>query len=320
MDVSLKNGARRSDRAPVVAVLLCTYQGAAFLEQQLDSIESQTYSAWVVWASDDGSTDDTLKILQRYRTRWGGNRMVVVSGPRTGSARNFLTLTCRSEIDADYFAWADQDDIWLPHKLARALAALATYESTRPALYGTRTILTNSHDQVIGLSARFERSPCFRNALVQSVAGGNTITFNRSARDLLIRAGANLNVIAHDWWAYQLISGCGGAVLYDSQPSVRYRQHGRNQIGSNVHPLARMLRLQILMRGEFKCWIDRNLAALELVRPLLTAENCEVLENFIRWRDAPLGGRIAGMWRSPIRWQTRSGDLALRIAALLKRL
>ena len=303
-----------------MAVLLCTYQGAAFLVQQLDSIETQTHTAWRVWASDDGSTDSTLTILDRYRARWGSDRLTILQGPRAGSAANFLSLTCLPDIEADCFAWADQDDVWLPDKLARAVAALAQVDSPAPALYGTRTILTDEQDRAIGLSTRFERAPCFANSLVQNIAGGNTMVFNRAARDLIARAGPQVDIVAHDWWAYQLITACGGTVLYDAEPSVRYRQHGNNQIGTNLDPLARVLRVRLLMGGEFRQWLDKNLAALDSARHLLTPPHRKTLDDFTGWRRAPLLDRIAGLWNSPVHRQTRSGNLALCIAGVLKRL
>jgi len=305
---------------PLVAVLLCTYQGASFLAQQLDSIEGQTHTAWRVWASDDGSTDGTLTVLDKYRARWGADRLTIVHGPRSGSAANFLSLTCRPDIEAEMFAWADQDDVWLPDKLARAVAALSQADPTAPLLYGTRTILTDVQDRAIGLSTRFERPPCFANALVQNVAGGNTMVFNRAARDLIARAGPQVSIVAHDWWAYQLISGAGGTVLYDAEPSVRYRQHANNQIGTNLDLLARVLRLRLLMGGEFRQWLDKNLAALDAARHLLTPSHRQTLDDFTRWRRAPLRERLAGLRHSPVHRQTRSGHLALCIAGVLKRL
>jgi hypothetical protein len=109
------------------------------------------------------------------------------AGPAEGSTANFLSLTCRADIDADYFAYADQDDVWESDKLERAVNWLKTIPEGVPALYGSRTLLVDARNQHIGYSPLFEREPNFRNALVQSIAGGNTMVFNRAARDLLRR-------------------------------------------------------------------------------------------------------------------------------------
>ncbi len=196
---------------PKVAVLMCTMQGQHFLAQQLNSIATQTHPCWEIWASDDGSDDHTRAILEYYQSHWGEDRISIHAGPAEGSTANFLSLTCRADIDADYFAYADQDDVWEDDKLERAVAWLQTVPPDVPALYGSRTLLVDARNQHLGYSPLFERPPSFRNALVQSVAGGNTMVFNRAARDLLRCAGEDVEAITHDWWAYMLMSGCGGS-------------------------------------------------------------------------------------------------------------
>lgn len=87
-----------------VAVLMCSYNGEAFLAEQLDSIERQSHSGWTLVISDDGSKDSTSQIFQKYSNRWGSDRLRVVAGPQKGFVANFLSLTCRADIQADYFA------------------------------------------------------------------------------------------------------------------------------------------------------------------------------------------------------------------------
>lgn len=305
--------------SPRVAILMCTYQGVSFLEDQLDSIAAQTYQNWRLWVSDDGSTDGTCAVLSRYQTHWGAHRLSILSGPAAGSTANFLSLTCHLGITADFFAWADQDDLWEPNKLALAVSWLRTQGRHMPALYAGRTALIDAGNRPMGLSPLFARAPSFTNALVQSLAGGNTMVFNTAARELLIRAGYHVSVVAHDWWAYLLVTGCDGAVRYDPCPTVRYRQHGRNQIGADLHPLNRMLRLRSLLGGEFSCWIDANLASLENMQQHITARNQRILEVFARSRRKALPQRLIGLCRSGVYRQTMVGNIGLAFAAILKR-
>jgi hypothetical protein len=114
---------------------------------------------------------------------------------------------------------------------------------------------------------------------VQSIAGGNTMVFNRAARDLLRQAGENVEAVTHDWWAYMLVTSCGGAVHYDPYPTVRYRQHDANQFGSNVNPRAQLKRARLLLQGRFRGWVDANLRALQRVRHLMTPENQQCSTN-----------------------------------------
>jgi len=305
---------------PKVAVLLCTKQGQHFLAEQLNSIATQSHPSWEIWASDDGSDDHTRAILEYYQSHWGEDRISIHAGPEEGSTANFLALSCRVDIDADYFAYADQDDVWESDKLERAVEWLRSIPPEVPALYGSRTLLVDARNQHIGYSPLFEREPDFRNALVQSIAGGNTMVFNRAARDLLRQAGENVKAVTHDWWAYMLVTGCGGVVHYDPYPTVRYRQHGGNQYGSNISLRAHLLRAKALLQGRFRGWVDSNIGALQGVRHLMTPENQRVLDEFVSARRRWLGARLAGLRRTGIFRQTRLGNMGLLAAALINRL
>lgn len=208
-----------------VAILLCTYHGQHYLAEQLDSFAAQSHTNWEVWASDDGSADDTHEILESYRQKWSDDRLSIHSGPAEGFAANFIALTCKDSIEADYYAYSDQDDIWEPDKLARAVEWLKTVPEHIPALYCSRTRLVDASNSEIGDSPLFTKPPSFANALMQNIGGGNTMVFNNAARNLLREAGKTRPVITHDWWAYMVVTGCGGRIFYDEEPTLRYRQH-----------------------------------------------------------------------------------------------
>jgi glycosyltransferase involved in cell wall biosynthesis len=307
-------------KMPKVAVLLCTMQGQRFLAEQLNSIATQTHPTWEIWASDDGSDDHTHAILEYYQSHWGEDRISIHAGPAEGSTANFLSLTCRADSDADFFAYADQDDIWESDKLERAVAWLRTVPEDVPALYGSRTLLVDARNQHIGYSPLFARQPSFRNALVQNVAGGNTMVFNRAARDLLRLAGEDVQAVTHDWWAYMVVSGCGGQVYYDAYPTVRYRQHENNLIGSNMSWKARAYRVKQLLQGRFRRWNDANIASLRDIEQLLTPDSRAVLAEFATSRKGGFVARLAGLRRTGVFRQTVLGNIGLVIAAAINRL
>jgi len=303
-----------------VAILLCTRNGERFLAEQLDSIARQTHGAWTLWASDDGSTDRTRAILAAYRTQWGADKLRILDGPGAGAAANFLSLACNPAVAADYFAYADQDDVWDPDKLARALAALAPLPAAAPALYLSRSRLIDATGRELGLSRRHARPPSFRNALVQNIGGGNTMVFNAAARAVLAAAGPGVEVVVHDWWTYMAVTGVGGTVISDPLPSLSYRQHGANQIGANRGLAARAARAGRLLDGRFRAWTDTNLKALAALESRLTPDNAEVLRRFRAARAAPLWPRLIGLARSGIYRQTLLDNLGLYLAAALNRL
>lgn len=308
------------DALPKVAILLCTYHGQHFLADQLDSIERQTHPKWELWVSDDGSEDDTHVILERYRARWGAQRMSIHNGPAEGFVCNFLSLTCKADIQADCYAYSDQDDIWEVDKLQRALDWLRSIPSDVPALYCSRTRLVDAENRDLGLSPLFSRPPSFGNALVQNIGGANTMVFNEAARRLLREAGENIEVVSHDSWAYMVVTGCGGRVMYDAYPSLRYRQHGSNAVGTNSTWAARRLRMSMLWRGHLRTWNERHLVALQRLQRRLTPESRETLELLAGARKRSLIPRLVYLKKSGIHRQTLMGNLGLLAAAIFKKI
>ena len=312
-------GHERDAVAPRVAILLATKDGAAFLGEQLQSLADQHHANWLLVASDDGSRDGTRGLLERF-AETQPQRVTLRDGPQRGVTANFMSLALDPTIEADFFAFSDQDDIWHADKLARALACLASAPPGVPALYCGRTELMTEDGRVYGLSPLFRRPPSFGNALVQSLGGANTMVFNRAAKRLVEAAGVP-NVVLHDWWLYQLVSAAGGAVFYDPQPMLKYRQHSDNLIGSNQGTRARLLRIGLMLGGRFREWNDTNLAALRrLPADLISPGNQRVLDLFASARSASLPTRLVALWRSGVRRQTLLGNLGLLIAALLKRM
>lgn len=300
-----------------IAILLCTFNGQDYLAEQLDSFESQVHSNWKVWASDDGSRDNTCEILEHYQRKWSQNRLSIQPGPTKGFVANFLSLTCNTEIAADFYAYSDQDDIWDSDKLSRAVEWLETIPTDVPALYCARTRLVDADNKTIGVSPLFSKPPTFANALVQSIAGGNTMVFNNAARELLCYVGENIPVVTHDWWAYIVVTGCGGKVFYDADPTLGYRQHASNLVGSNASWIARLERIYMLYQGRLRDWNEGNIAALQLLRDKLTPENQEKLQQFIEMREMSLIPRLLYLRRSGVYRQTIFDNFGLMVAAII---
>jgi glycosyltransferase involved in cell wall biosynthesis len=305
--------------AAQVAILMCTKDGAAFLDEQLESIADQSHTNWSLIVSDDGSTDETMEILHRFAASHR-QKTAIRNGPRKGVCANFLSLATDPTIDADYFAFSDQDDVWYNNKLDRALAWLVTVPNDMPALYCGRTELATSDGRPYGLSPLFTRPITFRNAITQSLGGGNTMVFNRAAK-LLLETTGKLDVVLHDWWMYQLLSAVGGAIRYDSQPTLKYRQHPRNLIGSNRGWGASLVRVRMLLKGRFRDWNAINIAALQRVPAhLIKPQNGQVLQLFAKARTAPLLKRLYYLKKSGVYRQTWLGNIGMIVATLLKRI
>ena len=304
----------------LVAILLCTYNGVRFLAEQLDSLEVQTHQNWVVIASDDGSTDQTLEILKQYRAKWPSGKLSIRSGPQKGFCQNFLSLACDPEIKADYYAFCDQDDVWLPEKLSIALVNIAFNQQLNiPYLYCGRTYYVTDNLKPCGISPLFVFPPSFRNALVQSIAGGNTMVFNTALKRLIENAGP-LDVPSHDWWVYILVTGSGGAAFYDKVGHMLYRQHDGSLVGGNNTYYAKIKRLIMVFQGRFQNWNKKNIAALVNKSELLSELNKDVLTWFRKIGTARLMERIRILGVCGLYRQTRLGTFSLYIAAIFNKL
>jgi glycosyltransferase involved in cell wall biosynthesis len=304
----------------LVAILMGTMNGARFLPEQLDSLEAQTHQNWVLIASDDGSTDDTLRILKAYQAKWPARKLVIKEGPKRGFCPNFLSMACDPGIKADYYAFCDQDDVWLPNKLERAVDNIVVRrEASLPYLYCGRTTYVSEKLEPIGISPLFVFPARFRNALVQSIAGGNTIVFNQEAKLVLEKVGI-VDVPSHDWWLYILVSGIGGEVYYDKVPQILYRQHDDSIVGENRSFTSKCFRAYKLLRGRFRNWNTKNIEALCVVNCMLTEDNQEILRLFKLLRNAKLIDRLRLMEVCGLYRQTWRGTMTLFLAALLKKI
>lgn len=305
--------------ASKVAILLSTYHGQHYLAEQLDSFARQTHPDWIVCASDDGSLDHTRRILEQYQEKWTAGRLSIHDGPAQGFVANFLSLACDTNIQADYYAFSDQDDIWHADKLERAVGWLESVPAGTAALYCSRSTLVDTENKEIGLSPLCG-NPCFANALVQNIAGGNTMVFNNAARSLLQQAGAAVPVIYHDWWAYIVVTGCGGEVFFDTVPTLRYRQHDSNQVGMNTGWAARLQHLRRLWQGHLRERNGGNIVALRKLADRLTPENRAVLACFIKARELSLLPRLLNLRRSGVHRQNRFGNISLVAETILKKI
>ncbi|WP_235911591.1 glycosyltransferase family 2 protein [Mesorhizobium xinjiangense] len=303
-----------------VAILVAVYNGEKYLQEQLESLAAQTVEHIDIWVSDDGSTDRSRTILHDWQSKWEKGTFHIMSGPSKGFAENFRSLMANADIEADYFAFCDQDDIWDPDKLSAAVSVLESNANERLGLYCSRTRIIGEDGQTIGQSPLFARPPHFRNAIVQSIGGGNTMVLNRRAWSLMAESARRTSFVSHDWWCYLLISGAGGYVHYDPTPRIGYRQHTGNLVGDNMSVRARADRFKRLLTGRFAKWNDENLSGLDKCADLLTEEARATMAQFKSIRASRHAGAVVSYLRSGMYRQTLAANIMLCIAIFLGRL
>lgn len=231
---------------PTVLVLLSCYNGQAYLKEQLDSILTQKNCNVELLIRDDGSVDDTVSILKEYEYHYsksGGSVKIlpVLYGKNLGVIRSFFILLQQASVlQYDYYALADQDDIWMEHKLSHAVKTLEkecrkkkSNIKTFPCLYAgaVQPVDTTGKRLSTGMSYSKVR-PSFGNALIENICTGCTCVFSKGLLSLLKEKTPNF-VIMHDFWLY-LVAAAFGTVIYDPQPYIFYRQHENNTVGMAV--------------------------------------------------------------------------------------
>jgi len=317
--------AGRTGAAPAhVAILMAVYDGAPTLPEQLASLAAQDHTDWQLIASDDGSSDDSRAVLARFAKGRDTHKVHSLDGPGRGAAQNFLFLIRQAAAlcpPDSWLAFSDQDDVWLPDRLSRGLAALSAGAAEQPALYCSRTWITDDRLGGRRLSPPRPQPPGLRNALVQNIAAGNTILLNPAGARLVMAAAAEVtDVVVHDWWVYLLITAAGGRVVHDDEPTLLYRQHAENQIGANDHLRARLKRIAMILTGTWRKWNNINAAALLASEARLAPEGRDLVMRFQAMRASWLLPRLWRLGRLGLYRQTRASTLALWFAALLGRI
>lgn len=210
-----------------VQILLSTYQGERYLREQLESyLHLEHFDQCAVLIRDDGSTDGTRTILETYRHL---ENFTIAYGDNVGITKSYRWLLEHADPSCAYFAFSDQDDVWLPDKLTRAMALLDREDSATPLLFASRSRITDSDLTPTGASVDPVRGISFYNAMVQNVLPGHTQVFNRALCTQLLTGNFDAACVI-DWWLYLLASGLG-KVVYSPAVTVLHRQHGDNAVG-----------------------------------------------------------------------------------------
>ena len=213
-----------------ITVLLSVYNGKAYLKEQLDSLICQEGVQTEILIRDDGSSDESLQLLYDYSRNH--DNIKVVKGDNVGSAHSFMALihdAVSSETSCDYFAFCDQDDVWMKDKLCSAVKKISTQPKAKPSLYiGTYQMVDSTlHPIPTVLKKPTINLPA---ALAANSATGCTMVFNKALLELLASKSPK-DFIMHDYWAYLVCLSVGGYVYYDETPHILYRQHDHNVIG-----------------------------------------------------------------------------------------
>ncbi len=295
---------------PTVNILLSTYNGEKFLSQQLDSLLAQSYPNLLIHIRDDGSSDSTMQLLESYRKVH--SNILVTRGENLGAAKSFFHLLLHADNTCDYFAYCDQDDVWKPDKIERAVEFHQRLNASCPALYFSEFEIVDEHLRRIG-SSKPTRHYDFKTALLQNIPFGCTQVWNKAAQNFLSRYPPAFFYM-HDWWNFLVISGIG-KILYDPSETLYYRLHGKNVFGQTTSFSARMLnRLRLLKKKDLpvlSAW-KQAVEFEKLFLPYLSPEHKEILLDFTRSKES-FFKRLQYVFRGKARRTTRLDTLIFKV-------
>lgn len=225
-----------------LAILLSTYNGAKYLREQLDSLLLQSYKDWELYIRDDGSTDGTLSIISEYASRYSNIHFIVDNEKQKGPRDSFMHLL--KLIDAQYYMFCDQDDIWLEDKIEKTFVKLKEVEIEKldsPILVCSDLCVVDEKLSVISNSlwdmSKVMPSILSRNYKYLSVCNfvtGCTVMINNKVKQIAFPTPKDFPM--HDYYLALCVSYKGGILSYINYPLILYRQHGNNSIGATEYP------------------------------------------------------------------------------------
>ena len=304
-----------------VAIILAYYNGEEFINQLLDSIFSQTFKNFHIFVFDDKSNIPFDKRNLKLDLDQKKKISVFRRKLNLGFSMNFLKGLFEIDDNYDYYSYCDQDDIWHKNKLLRGIKIMENKDQNIPMLYGTKTLITDKDcSKVLDESIPIKRPLSFKNAILQSFAGGNTMIFNLSAKKIILSNLDLVNPVSHDWWSYLLISGYGGKIFYDPTPSLFYRQHPNSQVGTNKSWSGRLSRFLKLINGDFRFCMQNNINSLNISKEILTNENKNILEIFSKARKSNFFQRLYLYKKSGVYRQNQIGSFIFYLFFIFKRI
>ena len=300
-----------------VCVLLATYNGEAFLQKQLQSFVESTVQPRALIVCDDGSTDQTLDILQTFASAAPFEVKILQNEANIGSTKTFLKLLFEHGHDFEYIMFSDQDDVWHQDKIAKALEWFRTVPYDVPALYGCRQRLIDAKGNAIALSPSNTKPAIFANAVVQSIIAGCTSCINKPAFRQLQKF-ERFDVIYHDWLIYLGISAVDGNIFFDNEPHIDYRQHSAAQLGAATGFMQDIRRrFWQHFSGETPRVMRQNIAFLQYNSDLLNNKNKMILKDLDILLNGRFMQRIACLQTTSIYRQSSKDSFILKILVLL---
>lgn len=308
-------------KSPTVTVILSTYNGEKYITEQLDSLLLQSYPNINICIRDDGSTDRTVDLINKYISQHPERQITWLNNSPThnlGYQKSFWILLQNCPI-ADYYAFCDQDDVWSPEKVESGVRALEKYENDKPLLYTSSFDYYTSDLHFMGHAQKISYPIYLKDILFYTPAFGFTIMINNTLRTTALSTALKYDNIPHDNWCLKVALAFGN-VIYNPIPLAKYRRHNSTVTLSTPAKLRTLLywfRYQIL-GNSFQDYYMYTTCFIQEYNSLLTTDDRKLLLLFSKSKTT------FSIWFRRLFFPHRlrptySGEIALRICFLLNR-
>lgn len=303
------------ENSRIIAILLATYNGEKYLQQQLDSLSNQTYNSWKLYVRDDHSSDDTTRILLNYQKQNQDKVFILKDNlGNLGSSQNFNTLL--QIVDKErYIMFCDQDDFWLPNKIKITLDEMLKLESkfgvAHPLLVHTNFMYADTELDEIASKKNFQATKVaelsLQHVIAQNPIYGCTVMANRALLNLV----KNIPVVAenHDYWI-ALVASALGKIYYLNEKTLLYRQHGNNVSGNyNDSSLVQRFKRIIIQKKNLRDASNKVNMAKEFrknYQNLLSPVQIALIDDFVKLFETKSVALFLKNLRSGVRRQTVS--------------
>lgn len=272
-----------------VNILMSTYNGEAYLAEQIESIQRQSYTDWTLLIRDDGSSDSTSEIIEQYVAT--DERIVFVNADNRenyGVIKNFYTLVKHDQADVYFFS--DQDDIWLPQKLEQTLAETQNYDLSKPLLVYTDLKVVNQdlvvqQESMIRSQSHHANTSLVAELTENTVTGGTTMINHALAQYWTVTD----DLLMHDWYL-ALVAAAMGHLVYLDVPTELYRQHDNNVLGARTWSkrLKNWLKPHKLVEKYWWLITSSQKQASHLLELPLADKERELISAYLTLLDQPL--------------------------------
>lgn len=290
---------------------MSTYNGQRYLCEQIDSIKNQTIDNSLV-VRDDGSSDGTHGVLNDYQEK---GVLKWYTGDNLKPANSFWDLL-KNSADSDFYAFCDQDDVWMEDKLKVATDILKKYPYNEPAMYFSAKRLVDAELNVIKDT---NENPLLtlEESFIYNPVTGCTLVMNNALRNIVVSAGIATIPSLHDSWVYRICLAVGGHVYYDPNPHILYRQHGGNVVG-HVGLLGRFKAFcaSIEKTGGSRSKVARDI--LDNYQEYLKDDKKQLLQKLAGYRSS-MRAKFSLLFNPKMRTRSKMGAITFRLYLLLNK-